>query len=157
VATPIYLETSILSYFTAPPSRDLLAEARRVATQIWWEEQLPKYSPWVSDLVVIEAARGHTERVNERLRVIQTLPRVAVSREARVLALSLLGPRLFPDNAIIDAGHLAIATLNRFPYLLTWNFRHLANARLRDRVTAECQRLGHAPPIICTPDELGGL
>ena len=128
-----------------------------MATVLWWETQLSRYTPWVSDLVVIEASQGQPQRVSERLHVIELFPRLSASLESRALALSLVGPGLFPETAIIDAGHLAIATLSRIPFLLTWNFRHLANAHLRDRVAAECRRRGHVPPVVCTPDELGGL
>jgi len=33
----IYIETSVISYLTARPSRDLLIAARQEATREWWE------------------------------------------------------------------------------------------------------------------------
>lgn len=39
-------------------------------------------------------------------------------------------------------------------YLLTWNFNHIANAVLRDRIEQVCRSNGYKPPVICTPEEL---
>lgn len=53
-----------------------------------------------------------------------------------------------------DAAHIAIATVNAMDYLLTWNFKHIANAVIRGKVEALCRSEGYVPPIICTPEEL---
>jgi len=65
-------------------------------------------------------------------------------------------PGLLPPKAAIDALHLALATVHGMDYLLTWNCTHLANAALRSRLEAVCRAQGYEPPIICTPEELGG-
>ena len=39
-------------------------------------------------------------------------------------------------------------------YLLTWNFKHTANAVLRDRIERVCRSSGYKPAVICTPEEL---
>ena len=41
-------------------------------------------------------------------------------------------------------------------YLLTWNFRHLANAETKPLVREVCEQQGYASPEICTPSELMG-
>jgi hypothetical protein len=46
--------------------------------------------------------------------------------------------------------------VNGVQYLLTWNFKHIANASLRSRIERICRDAGCEPPIICTPDELMG-
>ena len=37
---------------------------------------------------------------------------------------------------------------------LTWNCTHIANARIMPRVHAVLAELGHAIPLICTPEEM---
>jgi hypothetical protein len=49
---------------------------------------------------------------------------------------------------------LAIATVHGMDFLLTWNFRHIANAERREAVATVCRTAGYAPPVICTPEEL---
>lgn len=41
-------------------------------------------------------------------------------------------------------------------YLLTWNFKHIANAVMCGKIEAVCRDEGYEPPIICTPQELLG-
>jgi hypothetical protein len=59
-----------------------------------------------------------------------------------------------PPAVADDALHLAVATISRVDYLLTWNLRHLAGAVARRRIERELRALGHEPPTICTPEEL---
>ena len=39
-------------------------------------------------------------------------------------------------------------------YLITWNFRHIANAAKRAQIEYVCRLSGYEPPIICSPQEL---
>ena len=50
--------------------------------------------------------------------------------------------------------HLAVCAVHGIPYLLTWNFRHIANAEVRRVLGGVCARAGYDFPTICTPDEL---
>jgi hypothetical protein len=59
-----------------------------------------------------------------------------------------------PENAKIDAYHIAVAAINGVDYLLTWNCTHIANAVMRPKVEVVCRNHGFEPPIICTPQEL---
>ena len=60
----------------------------------------------------------------------------------------------FHSQAAVDAAHIDIAVTNGVDYLVTWNFRHIANAAMRARIEYVCRRAGYEPPIICTPNEL---
>jgi hypothetical protein len=42
------------------------------------------------------------------------------------------------------------------PYLLTWNCRHIANARILPRIHAVLNDLSIPIPVICTPEEMVG-
>ena len=61
-----------------------------------------------------------------------------------------------PRKAVEDALHIAVATLNGIDYLLTWNFKHIANAAMRYKIERISRLTGCEPPIICTPQELLG-
>jgi hypothetical protein len=61
------------------------------------------------------------------------------------------------DSEPRDAFHIAIAAVNGVNYLLTWNYKHIANATLRGRIEQICRDAGYEPPTICTPDELMGV
>ena len=70
------------------------------------------------------------------------------------LADALVSQAALPAKARVDALHVAVAATNGIQYLLTWNCRHLANARLRPRIEKVCRANGCEPPVICTPLEL---
>ncbi|MDE2979077.1 MAG: hypothetical protein OXU63_16385 [Acidobacteriota bacterium] len=65
-----------------------------------------------------------------------------------------------PEGGIIepaaanDAAHIAIAAVNQVDYLVTWNFRHIANATMRARIEDACRRAGRRPPVICSPNQI---
>jgi len=46
----IYLETTIASYLTARPSRDLIVAAHQQITQEWWETWRQKFDIFISEL-----------------------------------------------------------------------------------------------------------
>ena len=50
--------------------------------------------------------------------------------------------------------HVGICAVNGLAYLLTWNFRHLANAQMQDTIREACEAQGYGAPIICSPDAL---
>lgn len=61
-----------------------------------------------------------------------------------------------PSTEPRDALHISIAATNGVQFLVTWNFRHIANAAMRDLIEKVCRDSGFEPPTICTPDELCG-
>ena len=81
---------------------------------------------------------------------------LAVSTEVDDLADALIAGKALPLSEPRDAFHIAIAAVHGIQYLLTWNFRHIANASQRSRIEQICRDAGFEPPIICTPDELMG-
>jgi len=85
---------------------------------------------------------------------IENIPELDVTKEVRKLGRALITEGPFPDNAEIDAYHIAVATVNGMNYLLTWNCAHIANAIMRPKVEDICRGYGYEPSIICTPQEL---
>ena len=152
----VYIETSIVSYLVADPSRDLVTAANQQVTRDWWQQRRPSFACVISQEVVTEASRGDPEQVRRRIAVLASLPRVAVTAEAQELACLLLSSGCLPPKAARDAVHLAVATAIAADYLLTWNCRHLANAQILKRLEREAQRAGRPLPHVCTPLELMG-
>lgn len=50
--------------------------------------------------------------------------------------------------------HVAVAAVHGVDSVLTWNLRHLANARLRPATDVAYRAAGYRPPVIATLDEL---
>ena len=108
----------------------------------------------MSEAVIEEAAAGDPEAAQRRLDAIQGIPELQISNEGRDLAKSLIEHGQIPQQAILDALHIATATVNGMDFLLTWNCRHIANATLQNSMRSICEGSGYALPILCTPIEL---
>ncbi len=153
----LYLETTIVSYLVARPSRDATILSRQRATRAWWDARLTDFDVFISDVVLAEAAAGDARPAKKRLDLLKPFPSLEVTPEARELTDALVGPGLLPSKAVRDAAHLGIATANGMHFLLTWNFRHIANAEILQRVEEVCEEHGLKCPVVCTPEELMGV
>ena len=63
-------------------------------------------------------------------------------------------PSALPPHALLDMAHISIATVHGMQFLLTWNCKHIANARIVRVVEKVCRDRGFEPPVLCTPEEL---
>ena len=150
----IYVETSVISYLTARPSRDLIIAANQQITQEWWQVRRTEFDLYISQMVVQEASAGDPVAAQERLQVLDETPLLELTEDAATFAEQLIQQGALPPKAVEDALHIAVAALNGMDYLLTWNFKHIANATMRYRIEQLCRQMGYEPPIICTPQEL---
>ena len=154
VKSKVYIETSVISYYAAHPSRDLIIAANQQATQEWWRTRKNDFEIYVSQLVVQEASAGDREASTYRLEALENIPLLDILDEAVRLAENFIEQKAIPEKAAEDGLHIAIAAVHGMEYLLTWNFKHIANATLRANVELVCRLNGFEPPIICTPMEL---
>ncbi len=149
----MYIETTIVSYLTARPSRDAVLAAHQTLTRDWWRDRAA-YELRVSQLVIDEAAVGDEFQRARRLRALRGIPVLSLTDSATRLARELVRQGALPAKAIVDAFHIGVAAAHAVTYLLTWNCKHLANATMRSTIEAACRAEGLRSPIICTPEEL---
>jgi predicted nucleic acid-binding protein len=157
MASLVYVETSVVSYYTARLSRDIVTAARQTITQEWWDEARERYEIYISTLVVEEAKTGDAEAARKRLTAISGLPILEINNAAEELAKRLVDEELIPETSAEDALHIALATVHGMDFLLTWNFRHINNAEMKAKIRAAIEAVGYECPIICSPEELGGI
>ena len=150
----VYIETTIISYLAARPSRDLIVAGHQQITHEWWQTARPNFAAVSSQLVAREAGAGDSEAAAARLAFLTRLTLLEISEEALMLAQRLLQAKAIPQDFPEDALHVAVAVVNGIEYLLTWNYKHLANAGMRSKIEAACRELGYEAVVICTPEEL---
>lgn len=150
----VYVETSVVSYLAARPSRDAITRARQVITCRWWETERRKYNLVVSEVVEAECERGDPDVVERRRKLLAEVSLFPVHKRILEVARLLVVPGAIPDTAGPDAVHIAAAAVQECDYLLTWNFRHIANVRIRREVERILTRHGYTKTTICTPEEL---
>ena len=152
----VYIETTIVGHIAGRIYRDPLVAARQQLTRDWWRQNAPRFAVYISHLVLAECSDGDPSAAAERLEVVKEIDLIESSDEVDALAAALIAGKAIPASEPRDAFHIAISAVNGIKYLLTWNFRHIANASLRGRIEQVCREAGFEPPIICTPEELQG-
>ena len=80
---------------------------------------------------------------------------LGISSEAERIADALITEKALPENSQEDALHIGIATSHGMDYLLTWNFKHINNAKKKLHVMQVIQNSGFTCPVLCSPEELG--
>jgi len=152
----VYIETSIVSYLTARPSRDLVIAARQEITHELWQVLQKQYEIYISALVIQEASRGDENATKKRLSILANIPVLEISPDAQALARGLIVDNAIPSDYEEDALHIAIASTSGIDVLLTWNFSHINNAFTKTKIIKSVEHHGYEPPIICSPEEFLG-
>jgi hypothetical protein len=152
----IYIETSILGYLTARPSRDIVVSANIQITREWWDIRRSDFQLYSSQAVVKETSQGDAAIASQRLEIIRNLALLDLNQSVLDLAEQFLGRSNLPAKADVDAVHIAAATVHGMDYLLTWNCKHIANAQIQGKLAEISLDFGYELPILCTPYELLG-
>ena len=103
-----------------------------------------------------EVARGDPDAAADRLRLLSGIPLIPTDDRVRFVANSLIRRSLIPENARLDALHVASAAVGGLQFLLTQNCRHIANAHTLPRVYRALAELGDPGLLIYTPAEFLG-
>jgi predicted nucleic acid-binding protein len=152
----VYIETSVISYLVAHPSRNIMTAAWQQVTHEWWDSRRSQFELFTSALVSVEASRGDRDAAQRRAEKLKDIPDLEVTGSAVALAKKLVDAGALPKEAIDDAMHLAVSAVHGIDYLLTWNCRHLDNAETKPLMRSVCVIAGYRCPEICTPQELMG-
>ena len=151
----VYIETTIPSfYFEGRPEPEMVA--RRRWTREWWDNHRSSYQLLTSDAVADELERGDFPNQKHALDLIQDLPVVEISQAVADTVSAYISHYVMPADPAGDALHLAIASVHKCDFLLTWNCRHLANANKFAHIRRVNGMLGLFVPTLVTPLELLG-
>ena len=150
----VYVETTVISYLTARPARDVVVAGHQQSTRDWWTTAADRYELVVSELVRKEAGMGDPDRGTSPALSGRLTCDPRRNSRSRDMPEVLVRTAAVPQAAIPDAAHIAVAAASGVEYLVTWNFRHIANAVTRPLIESACRRAGCQPAVICTPEEL---
>lgn len=124
----VYVETTIISFLTSRPSRDLSVLWYQQTTRDWWETCRDNFHLYISDVVYDEIAMGDISASALRLEAVRGMELLHITPQAEDLAQALLDHHSLPKKASTDALHIALAAYHGMDFLLTWNCKHIANA-----------------------------
>lgn len=149
-----YIETTIPSYYVARPSVSVIQASRQASTRAWWDTGCSAFDLYTSREVIEEAELGDPKMARERLELLASAKRLELIEDVGVVAETFIKKGLIPTKAASDAIHIAVASVHGMDYLVTWNFKHIANPYIRDRLRKTVEELGFRLPVMCSPEEL---
>jgi len=152
----VYIETSVVSYFTSRPSADIIIAGRQKITRKKWPKILEAFDAYISALVLQESEQGDYKAIQKRLKAISGIPVLSITGDAEKLASALIREGPISEKSPEDALHICIATIHGMDYLLTWNFAHINNAQMKSKIASRIAGQGYQCPLICSPEELLG-
>lgn len=151
----VYLDTSIINFLYA----DDAPEFKKITEEFFdGYVKMNYYEVFVSDVVIDEINRTKDEGKKKKL--LQVIKKYNISLvlfdlNAERLSKIYLEDKLVPAKKIDDARHIAIATINNFDILLSWNFKHLSNVNKKMRVKIINEKEGFYYPLdLLTPIQL---
>ena len=151
----VYVETSVVSYYCARPSRDLVVAAHQQITRDWWESCLDSvYEPVISDEVLDEISQGDAEAVAKRQAAVAKMRLLPATEDVRKAARLFATALKLPVGAFSDALHIAYAVVFACDYLATWNCKHIAGAEAQELIESVCVENALPMPRFCTPEQL---
>jgi len=130
--------------------------ARQQVTREWWEESLNQFDTYISALVLEEASGGDPISAGRRLEALKGIPVLETTDAAEDLAAALVEVGPIPESHSEDALHIALAITNGMDFLVTWNFHHINNAKMKKGIARIAEENGYECPVICSPEELEG-
>lgn len=151
----IYLETSVISYYTAERSENIRIAGHQLSTIDMWK-LLPKYDVYISDIVLDEAEQGNKNQADKRLEAIKDFKIIDFDIKTKELSGLLLLKKAIPKKYPEDALHIAIAAVNSIDFIVTWNFKHINNPFMKSKIREIIKDAGYKCPVMCSPEELIG-
>lgn len=148
----VYLDTTIPSaYFDKREP-----EKMKIARQLW-KILFLRYDVYISDVTVVEiTATPDIIRRNQIIRLTKNIPVLLTSEEVKKIAQRYITRNIIPEKHLEDALHLAIASLNKIDFFITWNCTHIAGAHKRKKIRAYNTEIGEFCPEIVIPEEMIG-
>ncbi len=135
-------------------SRDLITAGHQQVTREWWDYQLDRFTPYISEIVYEEIARGDQDAAQKRISTVEKFSYLEANSEVLKLAKVYFEALDLPDKSRLDALHLALSVQQGMDYLVSWNFVHIVGARPRKIIEEINYQNGIRSPFLCTPEEL---
>lgn len=150
----VYIESTIISYLTARPSREPIIAVHQQITVEWWRNVSPQVDSFISPFVSREINRGDKTAAQKRIEAVKSLPVLETNDEIQKLAIEYFVRLEIPEKARLDAAHLAVAVWHEMDYMLSWNCKHIVSGRIKKKLVEINAALDLKTPVLCTPEEL---
>ena len=146
----LYLDTTILNFAFADDA------PKDKEDTLKFFKQIDRFEVSISEVVLREISLCEVKK-RERLNSLwqrHDLNVLEFDVEAQELAEKYIKSGIIPVKYRDDASHIAIATVNNFDAVLSWNFQHIVKMKTKREVVAINLIEGYKPIDIYTPGEV---
>lgn len=153
----IYLDMSVINFLLADDAPDL----KKITVDFFENFIKPGiYNSVISELVIQEI--NQTRNGDKRMQLLEFVEiyflgflEISNEEEVNTLAQLYLEKNIIPRNKVADALHTAMCFVSQIDYLVSWNYKHLANINRERRILAVNAENNYIHPLrIITPLEL---
>jgi predicted nucleic acid-binding protein len=147
----IYLETTIFNYYF-----DVERDAHPATVLLFNEIKSGKFEPYTSLVVVRELEKAKEDKRNKMLSLISNFNIIVLPENDDAVSLA----NLYIENNIIglryliDATHIALATVNNLDKIISLNFKHIVRDKTRIFTEYINKRNGYRSIEINSPMEI---
>ena len=145
----ISLETSVVGAYFDFKQQD---DERKAVTQKFWSEILSEYNSYISETVIAELVK-EIEHADQQIQLVKNFESLTITKEIDQLAYDYLEFGVIRPTKLADALHLAVSTINKIEYLVSWNYRDLARPTQQRKITDYNESHKLYVPTITTPDD----
>ena len=153
----VYLDTSVISYLDQQDASEKMWETR----QLWQMFRQGKYEVYLSDTTLQELNKCHAEKRSILAGFLVEVPYtlIVTSDEIRRLANRFLEMGILRPKSFDDCLHIASAIASECDIIVSWNFKHIVNAKTIHgvKVITTLERYGdiaiYAPPSLLEYEE----
>lgn len=155
----IYLDTSVINFLfhdDAPEKKEITVDffENYVKTGV--------YETFVSPFVIEEI--NQTPSAAKRVNLFDAIDNnhielltIQNANEIELLATEIFNERILPPSKLFDTLHIAVSVIYKFDFLVSWNYKHLANINKERKVLELMHKMGYLHTLrIITPLELTG-
>jgi predicted nucleic acid-binding protein len=149
----IYVDSSVWNFRFNEYAPDLQAQTRRFFDRLKSEGAATAY---VSDVVLEELGQARGKRASQLAGLLRKVAPTVLefNDEAAALAEAYVVHGVLTSGHLVDARHVAVATVAQVDALVSWNYDHLVNRRRRDAFNGVNIILGYRPIDVITPPEV---
>ena len=147
----IYLETTMFNYYVDETKEDCL-----VTVALFDAIASGLFIGYTSAYTIGELESAAEPKRTRMLDLVKKyhITVLGASDKAEHLAGMYVQNGIIPEKKIIDAQHIAIATVNDIGLIFSYNFKHINKLKTKNMVPAINLNEGYRPVIITQPKEV---